>query len=84
MIHPGIPAELPGINLERDLHTPSRVTIRRKPSVTEQATAARISAGLDAPQEDNVITREVLITDKVVQGDLKIEQEGTDEESRGQ
>ena len=59
MVHPDIPAELPGINLERDLHTPSRVTIRRKPSVTEQAAAARISAGLDAPHEDNAMTRGV-------------------------
>ena len=57
MIHPDIPAELPGIKLERDLHTPSRVTVRRKPSVTEQAAAARISAGLDVPHEDNAMTR---------------------------
>ena len=56
MMHPDIPAEMPGINLERDLHTPSRMMICRKPSVTEQAAAARISAGLDAPQEDNAKT----------------------------
>ena len=59
MIHPNIPAELPGINLERDLLTLSRVTIRRKPSVTEQAAAASISAGLDARHEDNAMTRGV-------------------------
>ena len=59
MIHPDIPAELPGIKLERDLHTPSRVTFRCKPSVTEQEAAARISDGLDAPHEDNAMTRGV-------------------------
>ena len=56
MIHPDIPAELPGIKLERDLNTPSRVTVRSKPSVTEQAAASRISAGLDAPREDSAVT----------------------------
>ena len=35
MIHPDIPAELPGIELERDHYTPSQVTVRSKPSVTE-------------------------------------------------
>ena len=59
MIDPDIPAELPGIKLEQDLHTPSRVTVRRKPSVTEQAEAARITAGLDAPHKDNTMTRGV-------------------------
>ena len=59
MIHPDIPAELPGIKLERDLNTPSRVTVRSKPSVAEQAAAARISAGLDAPREDRAMTRGV-------------------------
>ena len=59
LIHPNIPADLPGINLKRDLHTPSRGTICRKPSVTEQAASARIAAGLDAPQEDNATTRGV-------------------------
>ena len=59
MIHPDIPAELPGIKLERDLHTPSRVTVRRKTSVTEQAAAARITAGLDAQHEDNAMARGV-------------------------
>ena len=57
MIHPDIPEELPGIKLERDLHTPSQVTVRRKPSVTEQAAAARITAGLDASHEDSAMTR---------------------------
>ena len=57
MIHPDIPADLPGIKLERDLHTPSRVTVRRKPSVTEQAAATRISTGLDAPNEDITMNR---------------------------
>ena len=56
MIHPDIPAELPGIELERDRNTPSRVTVRIKPSVTEQASSARISAGLDVPPEDSAVT----------------------------
>ena len=59
MIHPDIPAELPGIKLERDLNTPSRVTVRSKPSVIKQAADARISAGLDAPREDSAVTRGV-------------------------
>ena len=59
MIHPDIQAELPGIKLERDLNTPSRVKVRSKPSVTEQAAAARISSGLDAPGEDSAVTRGV-------------------------
>ena len=59
MIHLNIPAELTGIKLERDLNTPLRVTVRSKPSVTEQAEAARISAGLDASREDSAVTRGV-------------------------
>ena len=35
------------------------MTVRRKPSVTEQAADARISAGLDAPHEDSTMTRGV-------------------------
>ena len=59
MIHPDIPVELPGIDLERDRNTPSRVTVHSKTIVTEQAAAARISAGLDAPPEDSAVTRGV-------------------------
>ena len=59
MIHPDIPAELPGIKLERDLNTSSRLTVHNKLSVTEQAADARISAGLDAPREDSAVTRGV-------------------------
>ena len=35
------------------------MTVSRKPSVTGQAAAARISAGLDAPHEDSAVTRGV-------------------------
>ena len=34
IIHPDIPAELPGIELEHDHNTPSRVTVSSKTSVT--------------------------------------------------
>ena len=59
IIHPDIPEELPGIEFERDHNTPSRVTVRSKPSVTKQAAAARISAGVDEPPEDSTVTRGV-------------------------
>ena len=59
MIHPDILEELPGIELERDHNTLSRVTVRSKTSVTEKAAAARISSGLDAPPEDSAVTRGV-------------------------
>ena len=59
MVHPDIPAEFPRIEIERDRNTPSRVTVRSKPSVTKQAEAARVSDGLDAPPEDSAVTRVV-------------------------
>ena len=59
MIHPNIMAELPGIELQRDRTTPSRVTVRSGTSPTKQAAAARISAGLGAPPADSAATKGV-------------------------
>ena len=59
MIYPDIPAELPGIKLECDLNTLSRVTVHSKPSVTKQVAAARISDGLDTTREDSAMNRGV-------------------------
>ena len=59
MIHPNILAELPGIELQRNLTTPSRVTVRKDPNPTERAAAARVAAGLDAPPNKDATTRGV-------------------------
>ena len=58
-IHPDIPEELPGIELEHDHNNPSQVTVRSIPSVTKKVGAARISAGLYAPPEDSAVARGV-------------------------
>ena len=59
MIHSDIPADLPGIELERDRNNPSRLMDRSKSSVTKQAAAASIYDVLDAPPEDITVTRRV-------------------------
>ena len=57
MIHPSIPAEMPGIELESDRIAPSRVVMHSRPSAAEQASAARMYTVLDAPREDGAATR---------------------------
>ena len=59
MIHPNISAELPGVELQRNLTTPSRVTVRKGPNPTERSAAARVTAGLDAPPNKDATTRGV-------------------------
>ena len=66
LIHPDVLAEFPGMELQRDQNTPSRVTVRtepnpvrKEPDPTKQAAAARVAAGLDAPPEASATTRGV-------------------------
>ena len=63
LIHPDIPAEFPGMELQRDQNTPSRVTVhyptRTERDPKKEAAAARIAAGLDTPPEDSEPTRGV-------------------------
>ena len=59
MIHPSISAEMPEIELESDQTTLLQVTVCSRPSVTEQVSAVRISAGPGAPPKDDVATRGV-------------------------
>ena len=49
MIHPNIPVELPGIELGINWTALLRLIVRNKSAAAEQASAARIYAGLDAP-----------------------------------
>ena len=58
MIHPTIPAEIPGIELESDLATPSRVQVRSdKPDMADRSSAAGVSAGIDDNAATNKETR---------------------------
>ena len=59
MIHPNISGKLPRSELERDHTTPSQGTVSSGPRATNQASAARISAGLDAPLTDSAATKGV-------------------------
>ena len=60
MIHPTIPAEIPGIELESDLATPSRLQVRSdKLNMADRASAAQFSAGLDDESQTNKETRGV-------------------------
>ena len=55
LIHPTMAAELPGIEVECE--TPSRVQILNSTDVTDRASAARVTAGLDVEVETNTETR---------------------------
>ena len=57
MINPTIAAELHGIEVERE--TPSRVHILNRMDVTDRASVARVTAGLDVEVETNTETRGV-------------------------
>ena len=86
MIHPDILAELPGMELQRDYNTPSRVTVRSGPTPTEQAAAAEIAAGLDAPYENSAETRGVddapaaEVSDDADQGVQSVEEENGEDD----
>ena len=69
LIHPTIAAELPGIDVESDRTTPSRVQILNNTDVTDCASAARVIAGLDVEVETNTETRGVDIASVSVLND---------------
>ena len=72
MIHPNIPAEIPGIEIESDLMA-SRVQVcSNKPDMADRASAARSSAGLNDDTVPDTETRGVDIapyTSKVLNDD---------------
>ena len=74
MIHPTIAAELPRIEVERE--TPSRVQILNRMDVTDRASVARVTAGLDVEVETNTETRGVDDAD----ADQGVVPDGEDEE----
>ena len=57
MIYPTIAAELPGIEVERE--KPSRVQILNRMDVTNRASVARVTAGLDVEVETSTEIRGV-------------------------
>ena len=59
LIHFDVLVEFPGMELQPNQNTPSRVTVRTEPDPTKQAAAARVAAGLDAPPEASATTRGV-------------------------
>ena len=69
MIHPTIPAELPGIERKSDWAAPSRVQVLNSTDITNHTSDARVTAGINVEAETNTETRGVDVTSDSVVND---------------